>query len=216
MNDENGVKPTEVAEQPAAEKIDKIIARRLSESREQLAVALGFDSWDSAMNSGYDKKLLDAGIDPKVGKPIIDNLVSNHPEVQAAKQVLAEAKEQRIAAEITALNTKYGLNIESFDQLDDETKNLVAKGVALSRAYVAIHYDELSGNPPQKDPIDVAKTQLNSSKAHLTSLPGGNASSQPNSVNITAADIENVRRFMPNASDASIKEFLQKHPEIKI
>ena len=69
MDNENGVKPTEVAEQPPAEKIDKIIARRLSESREQLAVALGFDSWDSAMNSGYDKKLLDAGIDPKVGTP---------------------------------------------------------------------------------------------------------------------------------------------------
>jgi hypothetical protein len=127
MDNENGVKPTEVAEQPPAEKIDKIIARRLSESREQLAVALGFDSWDSAMNSGYDKKLLDAGIDPKVGKPIIDNLVSTHPEVQAAKQVLAEAKEQRTAAEITALNTKYGLNIEALTSLTTKQKILSLK-----------------------------------------------------------------------------------------
>lgn len=215
MDEKNGVKPQEGAEQPTAEKIDKIVARRLSESREQLAVALGFDSWDSAMNSGYDKKLLDAGIDPKIGKPIIDDLVSTHPEVQAAKAVLAEAKEQRIAAEITALNTKHGLNIESFDKLDDETKTLVAKGIPLSRAYVAIHYDELSGTP-QKDPIETAKTQLNSSKVHLTSVPGGSASSQPDAVTVTARDIENVRRFMPGASDASIKEFLQKHPEIKL
>lgn len=212
MELENGVKPQEGAVQPTAneEQINKIIARRLAESREQMAVALGFESWDAAMNSGYDKKLLDAGIDPKVGKPIIDDLVANHPEVQSARNILAEAKQQKMEAELLALNTKFGLNIESIDKLDDETKQLMTKGLSLSRAYAAVHFDELQGTQQ----VDT-KAQTAAAKTHVTPLPGNGAAAPNNATVITPADIANVKRFMPYATDESIREFLKNHPEIK-
>lgn len=212
MELENGVVPQEGAAQPAVneEQISKIVARRLAESREQMAVALGFESWDAAMNSGYDKKLLDAGIDPKVGKPIIDDLVANHPEVQSARTILAEAKQQKQEAEVLALNTKFGLSITGVDALDDETKKLMAQGIPLVRAYAAVHYDELQNVTP----VDV-KAQTAAAKTHVTPLPG-NGSAAPNVAGvISATDIANVKRFMPNATDESIREFLKAHPEIK-
>lgn len=213
MDEQNGVNPVEGAAQPAAneEQISKIVARRLAESREQMAVALGFESWDAAMNSGYDKKLLDAGIDPKVGKPIIDDLVANHPEVQSAKAILAEAKQQKADAELLALNTKFGLNIESVDKLDDETKKLMAQGIPLSRAYAAVHYDELQGNSQQVD----TRAQTAMAKTHVAPVPGTGANAPATVVGVSAADIANVKRFMPNATDESIREFLKAHPEIK-
>lgn len=213
MDEQNGVNPVEGAAQPAAneEQISKIVARRLAESREQMAVALGFESWDAAMNSGYDKKLLDAGIDPKVGKPIIDDLVANHPEVQSAKAILAEAKQQKADAELLALNTKFGLNIESVDKLDDETKKLMTQGIPLSRAYAAVHYDELQGIPQQVD----TRAQTAMAKTHVTPVPGTGAPAPATVVGVSAADIANVKRFMPNATDESIREFLKAHPEIK-
>ena len=213
MELENGVKPQEGAVQPAAneEQINKIIARRLAESREQMAVALGFESWDAAMNSGYDKKLLDAGIDPKIGKPIIDDLVANHPDVQSARNILAEAKQQKTDAEIYALNTKFGLSIKSMDDLDDETKQLVAKGIPLTRAYTAVHYDDLQTPAPVVD----ARTQTAAAKTHVTPLPGNSAAASTQAVAVSTADIANVKRFMPNATDEDIKAFLKAHPEIK-
>ena len=212
MELEEGVVPQEGAVQPAAkeEQISKIVAKRLAESREQMAVALGFESWDAAMNSGYDKKLLDAGIDPKVGKPIIDDLVANHPEVQSARSILAEAKQQKQEAELLALNTKFGLSIASIDALDEDTKKLLNQGLPLVRAYTAVHYDELQSAPT----VD-QRAQTAMAKAHVTAVPGNGAGSPAKATAITQADIANVRRFMPNATDESIKAFLNAHPEIK-
>lgn len=213
MDLENGVVPQEGAASPAAkeEQISKIVAQRLNQSREKLATALGFESWDAAMNSGYDKKLLDAGIDPKVGKPIIDDLVANHPEVQSAKAILAEAKQEKANAELLALNTKFGLSIDSVDSLDDETKRLMASGIPLARAYAAVHYDELQGTPVTTD----ARAQTAMAKTHVSPLPGNSAASPAKVTAISQADIANVRKLMPGATDESIKKFLEAHPEIK-
>ena len=215
MTLENGVVPQEGVAQPAtSEKIDKIVATRISEIRNKdranLAKALGFEDWDSAMNSGLDKKLTDAGIDPTVGKPIIDDIVADHPEVIRARQIVAEAESAKTQAQIAELNAKYGLQIESADKLDDETKSLVAQGIPLSRAYVAVHYDELSQvktqAPTGKQP---------SSLQHVSPLPGNNAPAPNNSSIVTDTDIANARRYMPNASKESVAKFLEKHPELK-
>lgn len=80
-----------VAVPPAAteETITKIVSKRLSEDRAKLAKALGYDSWEAAMNSGMDKKLLDAGIEPETAKPIIETMVEKHPKVLEAEELIA-------------------------------------------------------------------------------------------------------------------------------
>lgn len=215
MGNENGVNPQEGAVQPAADKVDKIVATRISDirakDRANLAKALGFESWDAAMNSGLDKKLTDAGIDPTVGKPIIDGIVSEHPEVLKARQIVAEAEAAKTQAQLAELNAKYGVQLSNVDALDDETKNLVAKGVPLIRAYAAVHFDELS----QRQPAVTSKQQLGSSLSHVSPLPGTSSPAPAQSTVITDADIANARRYMPGASKESIAKFLENHPELR-
>lgn len=194
----------------------KAFSERLKATREkdraELAAALGFSSWDEALNSGLDKKLLEAGIEPSVGKPIIEDAVANHPDVIAAKQIAQQAVKAQQDAELKLLNETHGLNIEKVDDLDTEVQDLMKKGVPLSRAYVAVHFNEL-GNKAQ-DPA-VAKAQRDQSLGHMSGIPGGGAAAPTSARAITQNDINAVKRFMPNATQEQIAKFLAAHPEIK-
>ncbi|MBR4889692.1 MAG: hypothetical protein IKU15_00345 [Clostridia bacterium] len=195
--------------------VTKVVAKRLAEmrnkDRSELAQALGFNSWEDAINSGLDKKLLDAGIDPEASKPIINNIVESHPDVIKARQLIAENERTKQNLEFAELKTKFGIEVSSLDELDENTKSLVAKGVPLSQAYVAIHYDELRSGTQST----TVQQQQVSARQHLGGLPGGSGTTPAVGRSVTQADIANVRRFMPQASEEQIKKFLEKHPEIK-
>lgn len=203
---------------PGTQDETKAFSERLKAVREkdraELAAALGFESWETAMNSGLDKKLLDAGIEPSVGKPIIEDAVANHPEVIKARQIAAQAEQDKKIAELQFLNEKHGLQYKSIDELDAPVKDLLAKGVPLSQAYVAIHYDELNGRQTQ-DPTKVAKAQLGQSLGHIETVPGNGAVAPTSATIVTQTDIDAVKRFMPNATQEQIAKFLAAHPEIK-
>lgn len=203
---------------PGTQDETKAFSERLKAVREkdraELAAALGFDSWETALNSGLDKKLLDAGIEPSVGKPIIEDAIANHPEVIKARQIAAQAEQAQKAAELQLLNEKHGLQYKSLDDLDAPVKDLLAKGIPLSQAYVAIHFDELNGRQTQ-DPTKVAKAQLGQSLGHIGSVPGGGAPAPTSAAALTQQDINAVKRFMPNATQEQIAKFLAAHPEIK-
>lgn len=214
MLDETGANvPT-----PGTQDDTKAFSERLKAVREkdraELAAALGFDSWENALNSGLDKKLLDAGIEPSIGKPIIEDAVANHPEVIKARQIAAQAEQARKQAELQLLNEKHGLQYKSIDDLDAPVKDLLAKGISLDQAYVAVHYDELNGRQVQ-DPAKVSKAQLGQSLGHLGGVPGSGAAAPVNATAVTPADIAAVKRFMPSASQEQIAKFLAAHPEIK-
>ena len=196
----------------------KAFSERLKAVREkdraELAAALGFDSWDAALNSGIDKKLLDAGIEPSVGKPIIEDAVANHPDVIAARQIAAQAVKAQQDAELKLLNETYGLDLKDIDSLDAEVKGLMEKGVPLGRAYVAVHFNEIS-NKQNPDPVATAKVQRDQSLGHITAVPGGGAAAPTAARTVTQNDIDAVKRFMPNATQEQIAKFLAAHPEIK-
>lgn len=204
-----------IAVTPTVEQPDttKIISERLAamrnKDRNDLAKAMGFDSWDSAMNSGMDKKLLDAGIDPEMGKPVINDLVENHPEVKRARELLAEAEETKRVAGLEIVNARFGTTYSSLDELDDATRGLINKGLPVDQAYGAIHYAD--GIVTQKpDASKNAKLEREASLKHLGTIPGASVR-QSNDVVLSQADIANVRRFMPNATEEQIKEFKSKH-----
>lgn len=202
---------------PGTQDETKAFSERLKATREkdraELAAALGFDSWDAALNSGLNKKLLDAGIEPSVGKPIIEDAVENHPDVIAAKQITAQAVKAQQDAELKLLNETYGLNFESSAALDDDVKDLMNKGVPLGRAYVAVHFSEL--NKQTQDPTVIAKAQRDQSLGHITGVPGGGAVAPTSARTVTQNDIDAVKRFMPRATQEQIAKFLEAHPEIK-
>ena len=196
----------------------KAFSERLKTVREkdraELAAALGFESWDAALNSGLDKKLLDAGIEPSLGKPIIEDAVANHPEVIKARQLVAQAEREKTAAELKLLNEKYGLQYASVDDLDAEVKIMLSKGLSLGQAYAAVHHDNLAKRQTQ-DPAQLAKGQLDQSLHHMNGIPGNSAAAPTSAATITQSDINAVKRFMPNATQEQIAKFLAAHPEIK-
>lgn len=216
---EKGVEGTATPAVENQENVTKIVSERIKVTREkdraELAKAMGFESWEKLLNSGVDKKLLDAGIDPEVGKPVINDIIENHPEVRRAKEILAEADTIKKTAELQGLNTKYGTTFTSFDDLDEETKDLISKGVPVSKAYVATHFEELKAARAETDPVKIAAAQKQQSLLHMKVLPGG-ATPPPNSSTVvTQMDIDNVRKYMPTASIEQIKSFIEKHPGIK-
>ena len=202
---------------PGTQDDTKAFSERLKAVREkdraELAAALGFDSWDAALNSGLDKKLLDAGIEPSVGKPIIEDAVANHPDVIAARQIAAQAIKAQQDAELKLLNETHGLNIANVDDLDADVKSLMDKGIPLGRAYVAVHFTELSGK--QTPNPAVAKAQRDQSLVHINGVPGGGAAAPTSARTVTQNDIDAVKRFMPRATQEEIAKFLAAHPEIK-
>lgn len=214
MLKEQGENTEETAAVPPAateETITKIVSKRLSEDRAKLAKALGYDSWEAAMNSGMDKKLLDAGIEPETAKPIIETMVEKHPKVLEAEELIAREQKKRQEAELALLNTKYGININSLEALDAETKDLVSKGVSLDKAYAAIHAEEILASKTVATATKANSTSLN----HMTSLPGGSATPPVNAISISQEEIKAVKQYLPNATEEDIKKFYAAHPELK-
>lgn len=206
-----GENPNNGAVPPAADDVTKIVSKRLNEEREKLAKAIGFDSWDSAMNSGLDKKLLDAGIEPTTAKPVIESIVNSHPKVLEAEALLAKEREKREQAELGLLNAKYGVTINSYNDLDSDTKKLVDNGVPIEKAYLAIHMDELQGKTATNKAATVATNSLN----HMTSIPGAAVAPASDAINVSPQEVASVRQYLPNASEEDIKNFLKAHPQLR-
>lgn len=215
MKDETGAQvPSPGTNQDETKAFSERLKAAREKDRTELAAALGFDSWDAALNSGLDKKLLDAGIEPSIGKPIIEDAVANHPDVIAARQIAAQAVKAQQDAELKLLNETHGLGFKSVDDLDQEVKSLMEKGIPLGRAYVAVHFNELS-NRQSQDPAVTAKAQRDQSLGHITGVPGGGAAAPTSARTVTQTDIDAVKRFMPGATQEQIAKFLAAHPEIK-
>jgi hypothetical protein len=188
--------------------ITKIVAERVKAAREkdraELAKAMGHDSWDAMVNSGLNKKLLDAGIDPDAGKPIIDDLVAAHPDVVKAKQILQAQEEAKRLADVQTVNETFGTQFDSADAADDNVKELVSKGLSFEQAYAAVHYRSLIGGQKPS-----AQPNLSGTLNHLTATPGGSARTAGN--DLTEAEIANVRRYIPGATIEQIKKFKAEH-----
>lgn len=215
MDEQTGVKvPTPGTQQDETKAFSERLKAVREKDRAELAAALGFSTWQDALNSGIDKKLLDAGIEPSIGKPIIEDAVANHPDVIAARQIAAQAVKAQQDAELRLLNETHGLDFKNIEDLDQETKSLMEKGVPMGRAYVAVHFNELS-NKQTQDPAATAKVQLGQSLGHITGVPGGGAAAPTSAKTITQNDINAVKRFMPGATQEQIAKFLEAHPEIK-
>lgn len=197
---------------PVSEDTTKIIAQRIKAAREkdrlELAQAMGFDSWDKMLDSGVNKKLLDAGIDPELAKPVFDEMVEKHPDVIRAREILAEAEKTRKEAGIALVNANFGTSYKSIDDLDDVTKSLVNKGLSVDQAYAAVHYADFR---PQTDPAKTAVMEKQGSLTHLKTVPGGVATGGGDNIEVSQAEIDAVRKYMPSATIDQIKEFKKNH-----
>lgn len=185
-----------------SERLNADRAKIREEVRRETAESFGFSSWDEYVASQNDKVIREAGFDPAQVKPIFEKMKANDPDVVAAKelraqQTEAQSKEQQ-KSDLFALNSKYGTEYTNVDELDDETKSLVSKGIALDKAYGIAHLDDILN---KKEKVDPTKSHLN---------PPASAGSSTACKTVTPEEMNIYRRFNPNASDEDIYNFINK------
>lgn len=177
-------------------------AKMRQEVENEMAQSMGYTTWDEYRAAQRKKVITDAGLEPEQVEPVVSKLLASDPAIIAARELKAAqekvASDEANKSELLALNSTYGTEFKSMDELDDATKVLIEKGVPLVKAYGIEHLD------------DVVKTreQVIPSKGHLVSVVGSGKSSTPKVV--TPKQMEVFRLFNPDASDEQIIAYLSK------
>lgn len=185
-----------------SERLNADRAKMRQEVENEMAQSMGYTTWDEYRAAQRKKVITDAGLEPEQVEPVVSKLLASDPAVIAARELKAAQEkatsDEASKSELLALNSTYGTEFKSMDELDDATKVLIEKGVPLVKAYGIEHLD------------DVVKTreQVIPSKGHLVSVVGSGKSSTPKVV--TPKQMEVFRLFNPDASDEQIIAYLSK------
>ena len=180
----------------------------------ELAKQSGFDNVKSAAD--YAKLLREQELSTKY-KNTNDPSVLAEIVAEKLKPVVNPAiKVDPFANEIEALNTEYGLSVKTIEEVvgldnSDTIIDLVEKGVSLSDAYLIANKDAISKSNAEK--VQQAKKQA---KQEVINQLKGNSHVQTNSnsgniddVEITPAEIANMKRFFPKKSTDQITKELK-------
>lgn len=122
-----------------------------------------FDEYQAQLREDQQRQQVErmraAGVDPAA----IQGMIDNHPVVQQAQQVIAQAQAEREKAQATQAKGWYGGQLQQINALDPEAKvtsldelaarepeqytkmlGMVGRGVSLVDAYKMVHFDELT------------------------------------------------------------------------
>ena len=197
---------TEVVEQPTSpvEPVDqtKAFATRLKEekakakleAREEIAQSFGYDSWEAYCDAQTNKKLEDNGLDAETVRPVLKDLIKSDPDyVRAIKkaQEYEELEKEMFASDsIKKLNSTYGTNYQSINDLDPETIKMWNEGTPLEKAFAANNYKTI---------VDIAvknatsRKKQDAGKSHLNNVSGNNTTSATREV--SKAEVELAKRW---------------------
>ena len=205
-------------EQPAspAEPVDqtKAFATRLKEekakakveAREEIAQSFGYNSWDEYMDAQTNNKLLDKGLDPEEVRPVLKDLIKNDPEYIEAMKYKAEKesleKELFASNSIQALNSKFGTNFKSVNELDEETINDWNSGMSLEKAFAANNYRKLIDNA-----IKTANVKVDNGKSKMKTITGNNTQSKTREPSNTEISIAKSFGF----SKEELENYIKSH-----
>ena len=187
----------------------KAFSERLKKEREKMAKQLGYNSWEEAIESKTNDKLLDKGIDPETVKPILKELMQADPDYRAAMEYKKEKEEieQKTWAdnEVKKLNEKFGLGLKDVNALDENVIKLWNSGLSLEKAYAAEHYEDIQKAAFKRGSIK------QTGKEHLTD-PAAKGSN-PDIITVkkpTAEQLQYFKALNPDASDEDIIKYINK------
>ena len=167
-------------------------AKAKQEAKEEIAHSFGYDSWQEYVDNQTNSKLLDKGLDPETVRPVIKDLIKNDPEYIEAMKYKAEKeeleKELFATNSIQALNTKFGTNFKSINELDKETIDDWNKGTPLEKAFAANNYSKIIDMAVKK-----AVSNKDNGKSHLTTVTG--STEKPKTRDITKDELAVAKAF---------------------
>lgn len=185
-----------------SERLKKDRAKITEDVRKEIAESFGFSTYDEFIESRQNEVIRAAGLEPEVAKPVLEKLVNSNPAVLAAKRSQSEQSsevlKQKERDDLFALNSKYGTQFTSLEEIDDATRALYEKGVPLDKAYGVEHLSEVSAK---------SNKATSPSKGHLQNVTGSSSTGSSNKPPLDAKQMAIFRKMLPNASDEEIKKF---------
>ena len=177
-----------------------------------------FTAWNRQFEEQKLENELKSG---KLTKDSLNRVVSQHPVVQQAQQVIQQSQQAQQAARKQQIKNTIDNQVKAISELDPEIKDLeslmksegydkvyalVRKGYALDDAYRLVHFDRLNHRS-----MAAAKQQaMNSAsaKGHMTKTPARGAA--PEYVKVPEDIMDQYKMLMPDASDAEIRAHYAK------
>lgn len=206
LSDKAPASPTEDPTKNYSDRLKKDREKIRKEERDNLAKELGYENYEKFREAHVDNSLLDKGLDPDTVKPLLKDLIKNDPEYVEAMRFKAEKEEleKNVWAkdQIKALNDKFGLNLQSISDLDEDTVKMWNNGVSLDKAYAANHYEDL-----EKSSLRKLKEQ-DSGKSHLKNVDGSTVESDE--VVVTDEIYRQFKAFNPDVTREDVKKYLNR------
>ena len=173
QEDTQSTSPVETVDQTKAfaTRLKEEKAKAKLEAREEIAKSFGYANWNEYSEAQTNSKLMDNGLDPDTVRPVLKDLIHNDPEYLEAMKFKAEKeeleKELFASNSIKELNSKFGTNYSSINDLDEETIKMWNAGTPLEKAYAANNWEKIRDNAIKSAPKD-------NGKSHLKTITGSN------------------------------------------
>lgn len=201
------VTPPDISETKAfSERLKRERAKIESEAKLNLAREEGFDSWDEYQTHKQEEKIQSLGYDPDSIRPIVSEMLKNHPSIIEAERIKKEREESEAtrwaSEELNRVNTKFKTNFKSIDEVGENVKTLWEKGIPLEKAYAIENLDQVTTKVTE---AAVAKAH---SKDHLQSIKGTGGTGS--AITISKEEKEVFKGMFPGITDAQIMDWYSK------
>lgn len=169
------------------------------EARDEVAAALGFESFEALQKSRENKLLEDKGLDPEQVNPIVDELVKQRLDNDPRMRELENLKQQQVQAfaekELKEISSLTGEQYTSLDQLPKDVIEDWRKTGSLKSSYIKLHGEELI--------IKARKAQTKGGTSHLQEV-AGSAPTPTDTRPMTDKEKAIYKFFNPNVKDEEL------------
>ena len=175
------------------------------EARDEIATALGYESFEALQKSRENKLLEDKGLDPEQVNPIVDELVKQRLDNDPRMRELEALKQQQVRAfaekELKDISTLTGEQYTSLDQLPKDVIEDWKTSGSLKSSYIKLHGEELI--------IKARKAQTQGSTQHLQST-AGSAPTPTDTRPMTDREKAIYKFFNPGVKDEELDKKMYK------
>lgn len=177
-----------------------------------------FNAWKQAHDAQQINQSLKAG---KLTAEQLNQIISNHPAVRQAQQVVQQAQTEQARQQEAADRERIDGEIAEIGKMDPsihsvgdllkmpkaaQFRELVGKGYSFLDAYRLANFDEITAKKAEAAKLEAMNNQRG--KDHLNAMgnPRGDGSTP-----IPSEQMRMFRAINPNATEAQIREFYQKY-----
>lgn len=199
--------PTDVTTTKAfANRLKEEKEKAKKEARDEIAAALGYESFEALQKEKENKLLEDKGLDPEQVNPIVEELVKQRLDNDPRLKELEEIKKQRVLdfaeKELKEISNLTGEQYTSLEQLPKDVIEDWRKSGSLKSSYIKLHGEELI--------VKARKSQLKGGTSHLQDT-AGSPPAPSDTRPMTDKEKAIYKFFNPNVSEEELsKKTLKK------